>query len=54
MTVQQFFAMGGYAVYLWPAYAIAALVMAGLLAQTIRSLHARERELAALGEKADR
>jgi heme exporter protein D len=54
MPMQQFFAMGGYAVYLWPAYAIAAVVMIGLLVQTLASLRARERELASLGEKADR
>ena len=36
--------------YVWPALAIAAIVMIGLFAQTLRSLRARERELAALGE----
>jgi len=41
-----YFAMGGYAVYVWPAFAVAALVMAGLVAMTLRTLRRRERELA--------
>jgi heme exporter protein D len=41
-----FFAMGGYAVYVWPAFAVAALVMAGLVITTLRTLRRRERELA--------
>lgn len=30
--MSEFFAMGGYAVYVWPSYAVAFGVMAGLLA----------------------
>jgi len=44
--IATFFAMGGYAVYVWPAFAVAALVMAGLVATTLRTLRRRERELA--------
>jgi heme exporter protein D len=44
--IAAFFAMGGYAVYVWPAFAVAALVMAALVANTLRALRRRERELA--------
>ena len=43
-----FFAMGGYAVYVWPAFAVTAIVMIGLLIETLHTLHRRERELAEL------
>jgi heme exporter protein D len=46
--IATFFAMGGYAVYVWPAFAITAIVMIGLLIETLRTLHRRERELAEL------
>ncbi|WP_448191373.1 heme exporter protein CcmD [Azospirillum sp. sgz301742] len=44
----EFFAMGGYAAYVWPAYAAAILVMLGLLVATLRGLRAREATLKAL------
>jgi heme exporter protein D len=34
--VAGFFAMGGYAVYVWPAYALAAAVLGGLTWQSWR------------------
>jgi heme exporter protein D len=40
--------LGGYGVYVWPAYGIAALVMLGLLADALRALCAHERALARL------
>ncbi|PWC31920.1 heme exporter protein CcmD [Azospirillum sp. TSO22-1] len=43
-----FFAMGGYAAYVWPAYAVAALMMLTVLASTLRGLRAREATLKAL------
>ncbi len=46
--IATFFAMGGYAAYVWPAFAITAVVMIGLLIATLRALHRRERELAEL------
>ena len=46
--IANFLAMGGYAGYVWPAYAIAAVVMIGLALATIRTLRRREAELAAL------
>jgi heme exporter protein D len=44
-AVLEYLAMGGYARYVWPAYAITALVMIGLLLQTMRAYRARQREL---------
>lgn len=43
-----FFEMGGYAGYVWPSFAITALVMIGLLVVSLRELRRRERTLAAL------
>jgi heme exporter protein CcmD len=37
-SIAQFFAMGGYAVYLWPCYALTALVVGLNLAAARRSL----------------
>ena len=44
----EFFAMGGYAAYVWPAYGLAALVMVGILVASIRELRSREATLKAL------
>jgi heme exporter protein D len=38
----EFLSMGGYAAFVWPAYAITALVMVGLLVSTLRGLRRRE------------
>lgn len=46
--MQEFFHMGGYAGYVWPAYGIAALVLVILLFMTLRTLRAREADLANL------
>ena len=48
-TVQTYLAMGGYAPFVWPAYALAAIVLVGLLAISLRQLRKAEAELAALG-----
>ena len=40
--------MGGYGVFVWPSFTITVAVLAGLLVVSVRSLGARERELAAL------
>lgn len=37
--------MGGYGVYVWPAFALTAAVMIGLLIASVRSLRAREKDL---------
>ncbi|WP_448190366.1 heme exporter protein CcmD [Azospirillum sp. sgz301742] len=44
----EFFAMGGYAAYVWPAYGMAALVLLGLLVASIKGLRDREATLKAL------
>jgi heme exporter protein D len=50
--MSQFFAMGGYAAFVWPAYGVAAVVLIGLLVQSLRVLRARTAEFAALsGDK---
>ena len=46
--ISAFFAMGGYGAFVWPAFAITAAVMGGLLAVSLRRLRAREAELEAL------
>lgn len=43
-----YFAMGGYAAYVWPSYGIAAVVMIGLLAMSLRELKDNEATLKAL------
>ncbi len=47
-AIQTFLAMGGYADFVWPAYALAAIVLIGLLAVSLRQLRNTEAELAAL------
>ena len=51
--MSQFFAMGGYAAFVWPAYGVAAVVLIGLLVQSLRALRAREAEFASLGGDKD-
>jgi heme exporter protein D len=46
--IAAFLAMGGYAAYVWPAYLVAALVMAGQVVATLRALRRREAALAQL------
>ena len=43
-----FFDMGGYAAYVWPAYGAAAAVLGGLLAESLSRLRRAERRLALL------
>jgi heme exporter protein D len=43
--MNEFFTMGGYAAFVWPAYGITALVMVGLLVDTLRRLRVRRRRL---------
>ena len=40
--------MGGYGVYIWPAYGVAAVVMLGLLAASIRASRVNTRALVEL------
>ncbi|MEO5373758.1 MAG: heme exporter protein CcmD [Alphaproteobacteria bacterium] len=43
-----FFGMGGYAGFIWPSYAVTAVVLGGLVVASVRSLRAREAELQSL------
>ena len=47
-TISEFLAMGGYAGFVWPAFAVAAVILIGLLINTLRTLRAREAALLAL------
>ena len=47
-ALQQFFAMGGYGGYVWPAYGIAVVVLVALLIDSLRNARHREAQLADL------
>ncbi len=47
-AVREYLAMGGYAAFVWPSYAITALVMLGILVLTLRSLRQRQHALKSL------
>jgi heme exporter protein D len=47
-AIAEFFRMGGYAAFVWPAYAIGLVVLGGLAVASLRQLRAREREAAAM------
>ncbi len=49
-SIASFFAMGGYAAYVWPAFAVAAVVMTALVVSTILTLRRREQEIAQIEE----
>ena len=44
----EFFRMGGYGAYVWPAFVVVAALMAGLLAVSLRSARRSDGELEAL------
>jgi heme exporter protein D len=46
--MHSFFAMGGYAAFVWPAYLLVVAVMAGLFLTSRRDLKRREREVQSL------
>ncbi len=47
-AIQSFLNMGGYAAFVWPAYGVTALVLAGLIAMSIARMRTSERTLAEL------
>ncbi len=49
--MSEYLDMGGYAVFVWPAYGLSALVMSGLVLHAWRTLRARERDLAKLRDQ---
>ena len=54
MTTAEFFDMGGYAGYVWSAYAAAALVLGGLIAVTLRRNAQTRAELVRIETRAER
>jgi len=44
-TLRAFLEMGGYGVYVWPAYALAAGVLGAMLGVSLKDLRGRRREL---------
>ena len=50
--MSEFLHMGGYGMFIWPAYGLAALGMVGLVVASLRNLRANEQALAALEEQA--
>tara|TARA_Y100000031_G_C8039571_1_gene301043 strand:- start:147 stop:329 length:183 start_codon:yes stop_codon:yes gene_type:complete len=47
-SLAAFFDMGGYGVYIWPGYALTAVVLVGMLVASIRFLRSNEARLQAL------
>lgn len=43
--VQTFLAMGGYGIFVWPAFALTAVVLIGMLVTTLRRLRAVQNDL---------
>lgn len=50
--MNEFFAMGGYGVFVWPAYGMTALLMIGLLVASVRTMRANAKMLDTLREQA--
>lgn len=53
-TLSQFFSMGGYAGFIWPAYGVVAVVLVGLFIAGKRFQNAADAELASLNPRARR
>jgi len=47
-SVQNFLAMGGYAVFVWPAFAVAVVIMSALAVDSVAGYRRRRKELARL------
>jgi heme exporter protein D len=47
-SLTQYLAMGGYAAFVWPAYALALIVLGGLAVQSLRAYRRNLRELETL------
>ena len=52
--MSDFITMGGYAAFVWPAFALSALVLIALLVTSVKALRESERALDALGANAAR
>ena len=49
--MNEYWDMGGYAAFVWPAYGLSAVVMIGLVVTAWQNLRARERDLAKLRDQ---
>jgi heme exporter protein D len=49
--VMQYLAMGGYAAFVWPAYAVATIVLGGLAVQSLRAYRRNMRQLDVLQQE---
>ena len=47
-SLTSFLEMGGYARFVWPAFAVTLFVLGGLLIESMRSLKVKQQRLAAL------
>lgn len=47
-ALSKYAAMGGYAVYIWPSYALAVVCLTTLVVGSVRKARRSERELAAI------
>ena len=47
----EFFHMGGYAAFIWPAWLIALLILGGLTGFSVLRMRAKERELGQIEQK---
>lgn len=54
MSFEDFLEMGGYARFVWPAFAVTAVTLAGLLVASVRSLRSQEASLARLQRTSNR
>ena len=52
--MSEFFAMGGYAAFVWPAYGITTIVLCGLLGLSLKSMREREALVKSLRSSRDR
>jgi heme exporter protein D len=48
--MSEFFAMGGYAAFVWSSYAVAAVVMVAMLVASLRGLRRQQRAVRLLEE----
>jgi heme exporter protein D len=51
-TIAHYLEMGGYAGFVWPAFILSVLVLAGLLIHAVRALRRSEAALAEIGATA--
>jgi heme exporter protein D len=49
--LMQYLAMGGYAAFVWPAYAVALVVLGGLAVQSLRAYRRNLRQLETLQQE---